>query len=279
MNYPWSIWASFRSPAASLTNALIYVRISEQAGGPDGVPSPDPGLPAIRTAHGIISHAILTTKNNFMIRIKSLYHHQKHFFKQVCFACILVAGCYAGNAQAQRYQGDLTMQDTARQRPRGFDPHKLFVGGTLGLSFGDMTYLNLSPSLGYRFSELFAAGVQINAQYESVRYHDQYNALYKKGKYGVLGAGIFGRIYPIPQLFIHLQPEMNFIFGKVKYYDGTPEQSYREHVPSFLAGAGYEQPFSANSAFTIMILYDVLQRTGSPYGDQPVFRAGVNLGL
>lgn len=192
---------------------------------------------------------------------------------------ILTAGCFAESVQAQYYNPAYgTTQDTLIHR--AFDPHKLFIGGTIGLTFGNITYLNLSPSIGYRFSELLAAGVQVNTQYESVKYYDQTNALYKKDRYGVLGAGIFGRIYPIPQLFIHVQPEMNFIFGNTTFYNGnTASEKYREHAPSLLAGLGYSQNIGGNSAFTLMILYDVLQNPNSPYGSKPIFRAGVNFGL
>lgn len=204
--------------------------------------------------------AFLIRNNRFMIR-------------RILLLCFFVTTIF-GSAVAQYFPQD---KDTISNH--SFNKSKLFVGGNVGLSFGDITYLNLSPSIGYRFSSLLAAGVQINGQYESIRYKDQSNNLYQKDKYGLVGVGVFGRVYPIPQLFIHLQPEMNFIFGKSKYYDGTPDQKFREHVPSFLAGLGYSQSISENSAFTLMILYDLLQRTNSPYGNKPIFRAGVDLGL
>lgn len=204
--------------------------------------------------------------------------------KSIVFMVFVLAGCYAGAASAQYGQrfspnGQQQMEVRRDSSVQGFDPHKLFVGGNLGLSFGDFTYINVSPLVGYRFSELFAAGVQVNTQYESVRYTDETNSTWKKDRYGVLGAGVFARVYPIPQLFVHVQPEMNFIMGKEKFFDGTPEQKYHTHVASFLAGGGYAQSIGGTSEFTIMILYDLLQNSNSPYGNQPIFRAGVNLGF
>lgn len=191
--------------------------------------------------------------------------------KRSLLFCLLLAGISLG-ASAQYFPRDTLPR-------QGFDAHKLFVGGSLGLSFGDITYLNLSPSIGYRFSPLLAAGLQINGQYESIRYVDQYNDLYQKDKYGLVGVGVFGRVYVIPQIFIQVQPEMNFIFGKSKFYDGTPNQKFQEHVPSFLAGLGYSQRIRGNSAFNLMLLYDILQNENSPYGRKLIFRAGVDLGL
>lgn len=203
--------------------------------------------------------------------------YTRSLFPLYLFLLVLVLSVgWAGKLSAQYDPALLPPEDTAAHK--GFDSRRLFVGGNLGLSFGDLTYVNVSPLVGYRFSDLFSAGVQINAQYESVRYTDLSDALYKKEKYGVLGAGVFGRIYPLSQLFIHLQPEMNFIFGKVRYFDGTPEQKYHDHVVSFLAGGGYAIP-AGSSAVTLMILYDVLQNPNSPYGNHPIFRAGVNVGF
>jgi hypothetical protein len=184
---------------------------------------------------------------------------------------VAVTACPQARAQ-YRYSA-------APDSAHGLDRSRLFAGGNVGLAFGEMTYLNLSPLAGYRFSPLFAAGVQINAQYESVRYHDAYGALARKERYTVLGGGVFGRVYPISQLFIHVQPEYNFIRGRVRYYDGTPGAGYHRQVPSLLAGAGFEQPTGGSAAFEVMILYDVLQNPDSPYGNQPIIRAGVHFGF
>lgn len=162
---------------------------------------------------------------------------------------------------------------------KGFQKEKVFYGGNIGLSFGSITYINLSPLIGYRFSDLFAAGVQINGMYQSARYKNFNNRTIKKVRYGLVGLGVFGRIYPIPQLFLQVQPEMNYTMGKVKYYDPPSESKYHKLVPSFLVGGGYSQSIGRNSAFVIMILYDILQGDNSPYGSKPIFRAGVNLGF
>ncbi len=187
--------------------------------------------------------------------------------------CVILSSCVLCQVRAQ-YVMDSTKQ-------HGFQKDRLFLGGNVGLSLGNITYFNLSPLIGYRFSNLFAAGLQINGQYESVRYKDFGNTLTKKERYGMVGLGVFGRVYPIPQLFLQVQPEMNLIMGKVKYYNTDPpsEQKYHKQVPSFLVGGGYSQSIGRNSAFVIMILYDILQDDNSPYGNRPIFRAGVNLGL
>src|ERR1017187_2606703 len=74
---------------------------------------------------------------------------------------------------------------------KGFDKSKLFVGGGLGLAFGTYTIVNVTPLVGYRFSELFAAGVGINYSYYG------YNDGYWNYKQSYAGMSIFGRVYPV----------------------------------------------------------------------------------
>ncbi|GAA4313529.1 hypothetical protein [Compostibacter hankyongensis] len=191
-------------------------------------------------------------------------------FHRLCISLIVLAAATL-SASAQDWQ-DTTVR-------KGFDPDRLFVGGNLGLSFGDYTYVNISPMVGYRFNPVLAAGVNVNAQYNTVKYYAGNNMLVEKDRYSLVGLGIFGRVYPIQQLFLHVQPEMNFVFGKIRYYDPDSEEKYHDQVPSLLLGAGYAQPLGGNTAFTLMVLYDVLQREHSPYGNNPIFRGGVNVGF
>src|SRR4051812_37617007 len=75
---------------------------------------------------------------------------------------------------------------------KGFDNSKLFVGGYFGLSFGNATFINISPQVGYRFNKFFAAGVGINGQYSSFK-TDYTDGTTTRENYGVFGLNIFGR--------------------------------------------------------------------------------------
>src|SRR2546423_8304705 len=100
---------------------------------------------------------------------------------------------------------------------KGFQKDKLFVGGNFGLTFGDYTLINITPLVGYRFNHWSAAGIGLNAQYLSVK--ERYNGeVYRKTSQGVVGLNVFGRLYPIQQLMIQVQPEFNYIFGDEIYY-------------------------------------------------------------
>ncbi|WP_123864761.1 hypothetical protein [Chitinophaga barathri] len=191
--------------------------------------------------------------------------------KRIFLAVILVV-C-AQVASAQYYKTDTV---------RGFDPSRLMVGGSFGMGFGDYTLVNISPIIGYRFTPMFAGGLALNAQLSWEKLRDYDGEIFARNNYNMLGGGLWGRFYPIPQLFLQAQPEYNSITEKYRDYRNDPVVTVKSRygAPSLLLGGGYAQPIGmGNSAFVIMILYDVLQDENSPYRNRPVISAGVNVGF
>ncbi|MCU7548660.1 hypothetical protein OCK74_06000 [Chitinophagaceae bacterium LB-8] len=154
-----------------------------------------------------------------------------------------------------------------------------FYGGNFGLSFGDYTLINVSPLVGYRFSEMLAAGGGVNFQYSSIKNHYDNGADYSKVSQGVVGLNIFGRFYPIRNLMLQIQPEANYVFGNEKFYTTPPyENKFNKIVPSLLGGAGLVFP-AGRGATIISVFYDLLQDSSSPYGNQPIINFGYNIGF
>ncbi|RYG05011.1 MAG: hypothetical protein EOO02_04765 [Chitinophagaceae bacterium] len=171
-------------------------------------------------------------------------------------------------------------QDEPPVENKGFDRSKLFGGGNFALSFGNNTIVNISPQLGYRFNRFFAAGVGVNALYSSFRSIYATGGTASRTSYGVVGANVFGRVYPIEFVFLQAQPEANYVWGKQKYYN--PEQEYRLNgkiVPSLLLGAGGAIPMGGTGAFIVMAQYDVLQNERTPYGSKIFINFGYNFGF
>jgi hypothetical protein len=163
---------------------------------------------------------------------------------------------------------------------KGFDKDKLFFGGNFGLSFGDYTLINVSPQIGYRFNKWFAAGAGPNFIYSSIRYRYFYSYDDYRNNYGVAGLNVFGRIYPIDYVFLQLQPEANYTWGKIKFYDGTPDAKLPgKIVPSLLGGVGGAIPTGGRGALIILIQYDLLQNNRSPYGTRAFYGLGYNIGI
>ncbi|HYE55984.1 MAG TPA: hypothetical protein VD996_14130, partial [Chitinophagaceae bacterium] len=162
----------------------------------------------------------------------------------------------------------------AEETEKGFKKENLFFGGSLGLGFGSSyTLVNISPQVGYRFNPYFAAGAGVNFIYSSTKFEFyQY-----RENYSLAGLNVFGRFYPINQVFIQLQPEMNYTWGKRKFYNGAPEDKLDgKFAPSLLAGAGVAIPTGRNGAILLMLQYDVIQHARTPYGTRPFFNVGVN---
>jgi hypothetical protein len=160
----------------------------------------------------------------------------------------------------------------------GFDKSRLFFGGNLGANFGDYTLVNISPQLGYRFSDFVAAGAGVNFIYNSLKYRDFNNNPIYRDSYTITGLNIFGRVYPIRQIMLQVQPELNYVWGKQKSYNGEPDVRVApKFVPSLLVGGGAAIP-TGRGAFIAMLQYDVLQN-GIPYGTRPFLSFGYNMGF
>ena len=187
-------------------------------------------------------------------------------FKKCLLALLLSASILFVKAQEQE------------EPKKGFDKEKLFFGGNFGLSFGNYTLVNVSPQVGYRFNRFLAAGAGVNFIYSSFKYDYNNSALNYKNEYGVVGLNIFGRVYPIDYVLLQVQPEMNYTWGKIKYYDGSPDAKLDpKFVPSLLVGGGTAIPLgNRRSVMMVMIQYDLLQNDRSPYGKKAFINVGFN---
>ena len=174
-------------------------------------------------------------------------------------------------------------QDGEEEKPekeKGFQKEKLFVGGNFGLSFGSYTFVNISPQLGYHFTDRLAAGVGLNLQYINDKQKDYNGDTYYKAEQGVVGLSVFGRVYPIRQIMLQVQPELNYIFGKENYYQ--PPQEYNldaQIVPTLLLGGGLVLPAGGRGGLIISVFYDILQRDNGPYGKNAFVSFSYNMGL
>ncbi len=164
--------------------------------------------------------------------------------------------------------------------PKGFNKENLFLGGNFGLTFGDYTFINISPQLGYRFNRFLAAGVGINGQYINSKFRYTDGTLDSRVEQGVAGLNVFGRFYPFQQFMLQVQPEANYVFGQQTFYQPVKEVYKLDAiiVPSLLTGAGVVLP-SGRGGLIIAVFYDVLQNPSSPYGKKPFFTVGYNFGL
>lgn len=187
--------------------------------------------------------------------------------------CLLLAA----GAQAQEvYNSSGRTTRSKPQKKSGFDPQRLVIGGGLGLGFGNVTNIGVSPRIGYRITDQFAAGVSLGYQYFKV---NDFYEVYNPGKMGydyydyktsMYSGGVWARYAPLQWLFAHVEYEHNFMTITNYRYAQTGTgaiEAFRENynAPSLLVGPGFRQPMGEHSSFNVMLLYDVIQNKYSPY--------------
>ncbi|HVK97394.1 MAG TPA: hypothetical protein VM368_06225 [Flavisolibacter sp.] len=197
--------------------------------------------------------------------------------KKIVFVALVVLSSFISFAQDEEQ-----MPEQPKPEQKGLQKENVFIGGNFGVAFGNYTLINISPQIGYRFNKTLAAGVGLNLLYVSEKRRDLVtgNAIQKTSQ-GITGLNVFGRVYPVKFIMLQVQPEMNYRFGSVRYYDNRDPQRTKldaEIIPSLLAGGGFVMP-SERGAFIISFMYDLLQNENSPYGNKPVVNFGYTVNL
>ncbi len=150
---------------------------------------------------------------------------------------------------------------------------RIIVGGNVSAQFGNATFIEVSPLVGYRITEDLTSGVGFTYQYLSENYN-VYN--FYDYKATVMGARIFSQYDLIFGIFAHAEYEYSWY--KFTFEDVTLGE-YAGAVPAFFVGGGYNYQISNNARFQIMALYDVLHSAESIYINPWSIRMGFNIGL
>ncbi len=164
-------------------------------------------------------------------------------------------------------------QDKKSENPYKGLPFKerLFYGGDLGLSFGNITFVRVAPIVGYNVSEKFGFGLGPSYQYWRIR--DQFsNSSLETSIYGL---NTFARFFPLDQ--VYLQTDFELLNLRSQFRDSgnffEPVDT-RVTVPIWLVGVGYAQR-SGRGGFLLGVFYDLIQDRNSPYGTDFIIRGGV----
>ena len=144
------------------------------------------------------------------------------------------------------FSGYIFAQNAGKLKEKEPIPNRIFVGGNLGLQFGSITLVDVSPLIGYWFTEDLAGGLGLTYQYfQDNRYLPKYST-------NIFGARIFGRYFIFGDIFAHAEFEwMNFdaydFFGDL----------VRVNVNNILVGGGYRQWVTDNSFISLELLWNV----------------------
>ncbi|NCG30847.1 MAG: hypothetical protein GWP27_10310 [Bacteroidetes bacterium] len=153
-------------------------------------------------------------------------------------------------------------EDSTETRSKLNLQDRLFTGGNLGAQFGYYTFVNVSPMLGYKVSDRYIVGIRGTYQYFSIRNTDWDSH--------VLGGSVFNRFFVFENLFAHAEYEV--LNG---FWDPSGRRS---NIPHFFVGGGYLYRMGGGTSLSVMALYELIQRTYSPYIN-PIIRVGFNVRL
>ena len=162
-------------------------------------------------------------------------------------------------------------EDTEREpKSRGGEENfwdNVYVGGSFWMQFGTITFINVSPLVGYRFTDKFSAGPGIVYQFlKDKRFNPDYTT-------NVYGGRLFARHTIFQQFFAQVQYEN--LNTEIWYIDGSKS---REWVPGAFIGGGILQPLGRRGAIVISGMYNLLHdEDRSPYPSAWIFNVGFTL--
>lgn len=158
-------------------------------------------------------------------------------------------------------QVEVSAQGTIQPKESFSD--RLFYGGNFGLMFGTVTYIELSPLIGYRITDRLSAGPGISYIYMQDNRYDLSTSIY--------GGRLFAR-YNFT----------DYLFGHGEYEVLNLETPYslngRTNLTSIFVGGGYRQRLGSNSFLSIMGLWNINDSEYSIYRN-PIIRMGFSTGF
>ncbi len=175
--------------------------------------------------------------------------------------------------------------------------HRVSVGGNLGVEFGTVTSINVSPEIMIRAVDQLHFGVGFSYDYLKAKNYflDIPNQQYFDFRANVYGGRIFARYYlrslldnAFGNLFGHVEYEYLYYtrpfiqdpMGTIIDPYGYTYRAGKEilEINSLFIGVGYEQPITDKAFLDIIILYNVNETYNSPYSN-PVLRLGFGFRL
>jgi hypothetical protein len=145
----------------------------------------------------------------------------------------------------------------------------VFYGGTIGLGFGDVDYVEIAPLIGRHVNPQFSYGGSVIYRHRS---DDRYEKDLSTDDYG---ASIFGRYRLTPALFAQAEYEyLNYEFYNLDL------SKDRDSSNSVFLGGGVSSPAGRNASVYATALYNVnYDEDESPYDSPWVIRFGVGVGF
>jgi len=181
------------------------------------------------------------------------------------------------------FNNDILAQGKSGKEKRFSD--KVFFGGSLGMTFGNVTQIDILPVVGMWVIPQWSVGFGGRYSYRK----EQYDILgktitYKEHIWGISG---FTEILPVRDLDeafhigIHGGPIFHGEWEGLYLDKGAIEptggnQNGKGWVHLIMVGAGYRFPLGEKAAFNLLVLWDLTNNQYSPYTSNPLLRISIS---
>lgn len=165
----------------------------------------------------------------------------------------------------------LFLSQTNSLAQRDFDPEsnpafkeRMYFGGNLGLQFGTVTLIDISPLAGVMLNSKLSAGLGATYQY--------YNDNRFQGSTGSsYGGRVFARYNVLPNIFAYSEVE-SINWNAYNFFNDRFQRTWTE---AFFVGAGYFTPFGPRGGANFTFLYNLRHNNRNSYYNEPyVIRVG-----
>lgn len=188
-----------------------------------------------------------------------------HFIKLTVFFIIsLLSFSLLGQA---RDFNEPSRTKPPKERKFEFDPENLVIGGNLGAVFGNITLVDVAPSVGYLFTENYLVGISARYMY----YEDRTYAPAFVYKTNIYGGGIYNQYFFLENFLAHAEYELLNLDSRLNF-------NKRINLSSVFVGGGYRSSLGSSSYASILILFNLNDSAESPYTN-PIIRVGFGIGL
>ncbi|HRG58519.1 MAG TPA: hypothetical protein PK323_06135 [Bacteroidia bacterium] len=188
----------------------------------------------------------------------------------IAVMCIYMMSAFAQNDTPDPYvQPNPPAKEEENKKSKAKEDfvEKLQFGGSFGAFFGQQTYIELSPKVGYKVNDRLVAGLGLNYIYFSIKDYGQ------KFVTHIYGPTVFAQYALVSGLFAY--GEFN-AYNVASYNPLPPYNSERIWIGSAPIGLGYYSGGEIGGVY-IAVLYDLINNPYSPYynGSVPIlFRVG-----
>jgi hypothetical protein len=166
-----------------------------------------------------------------------------------------------------------TIQKTKERKLENF-----VFGGSIGLLFGNITLVDVSPTVGYFVTPKTLMGLGLTYQYYSQKWYD------KRISSNIYGGRIYNEYIIYDNLGTRTRMKSNFaIYTHIEYEALNMDRDFSDNtnfgkisrfwLHGFLPGGGIKQMIGKRSSLNISILYNIIHDPRSPY-DNLVLRIG-----